>query len=232
MSSNANISSFSYTRFAGISFRLILQNRQSSMRTPRNAELTVESLRLKVFQFVSFVAEIAGLVKPHYECLESVGIPELRGKVLRGVGIWNPAYAHAVKMSVGRIKILDKDGLVAREQALAQALGIGAISKRAHLHGEVSDRGARAGEHLDAHGRCASADHVESYCRRASEVQDSVSDEGAAVDDTNFNLAAVVQVGDAQNTAEWQRAMGGYQCVHIEDFAVGGAAPVEGQAVP
>src|SRR6266446_5459029 len=127
MSSNANISSFSYTSFAGISFRLILQNRQSSIRTPRNAGLIVESLQLTVFQFISFVAGIAGLVKPHYECLESVGIPQLRGKVLRSVGIGNAAYTHAVKMSVGPIKILDKDGLVSREQELAQALGVGAI---------------------------------------------------------------------------------------------------------
>ncbi len=194
--------------------------------------MIVESLESKVFQFILFVAEIAGLVKAHDKGFESIGIPQLRGKLLRGVGICNTAYAHTVKMSVGRIKILNEDGLVAREQALAEALGIGAIGKRSHLHSEVSDHGARAGKQLDAHGCCASADHIEPDRRRPREIQHAVPDEGAAVDDANFNLTAVVQVGDAQDTTERQCAVSSHQRIHVEDFAICGAAAVKWHAVP
>src|ERR1700674_372842 len=108
------------------------------MVTPRGSELTVKSLESKVFHFISFVAGIVHQVKSHDERLKSICIPQLRGEVLRGVRIWNTANADAVKMSGGRIKILNKDGLVMREQSLAQALGVAAIGKRAHLHGEIS----------------------------------------------------------------------------------------------
>jgi hypothetical protein len=167
------------------------------MVIPRGSELTVKSLASKVFHFISFVPGIVRHVKTHDERLKSIRIPQLRGEVLRGVRTWSTANAHAVKMSGGRIKILNKDGLVAREQALAQTVGVAAIGKRAHLYGEISNRGTRAGKQLDAHRRCASADHVESDCRRTREIQHSIPDEGAAVDDANFDLAAVIQIGDA-----------------------------------
>src|SRR6266436_2262620 len=104
------------------------------MMTPRSGELTVESLESKVFKFISFVAEIACLVKAYDKGFESISIPQLRGKLLRVVGIGNTAYAHTVKMTVGRIKILNENGLVAHKQALSQALGVGPVGKRAHLH--------------------------------------------------------------------------------------------------
>jgi hypothetical protein len=202
------------------------------MLTPHNTESKVENLESKVFHFISFVAGTVCQVKTHDECLKSIGIPQLRGKVLRGVGIWHSAHAHAVKMSGGRIKILNKDGLVAREQALAQALGVTAIGKRPYLHGEISNRGTRAGKQLDAHRRRACSDHVESDCRRPCKIQHSFPDEGAAVDDANFNLAAVVQVGDAQDAPKRECAVSRNQSVHVEDFTVGGAASVKRHTVP
>jgi len=125
ISSNANISSFSYTSFAGISFRLILQNRQSSMRTPRSTELTVEVWSGTFFN--SFHLSPRSLVWSSRTTMFGIRRHSvIARKVLRGVGIWNTAYAHAVKMSVGRIKILIR-WAVARQQAFAQALGIGVI---------------------------------------------------------------------------------------------------------
>src|ERR1700732_3128635 len=115
------------------------------MVTPGGSELTVKSLESKVFHFISFVAGIVCQVKTHDERLKPICIPQLRGELLRGVGIWRSANAHAVKMPGRRIKILNKDGLIAREQALAQAFGVAAIGKRAHLHGELSNRRTRAG---------------------------------------------------------------------------------------
>src|ERR1700731_3354167 len=115
------------------------------MVTPRGTGLTTESLQSRVLQSILFVARIVCQVETHDECLKSIGIPQLRGEVLRGVRTWNAAHTHSVKMSGGRIKILNKDGLVARQQALAQTLGVAAIGKRPHLYGEVSNRGTRAG---------------------------------------------------------------------------------------
>jgi len=98
------------------------------------------------------------------------------------------------KNSVGRIKILDKDGLVARQQAFAQALGIGVIGKRAHLHGEVSDRGLGP-ESISMRTGAVPVPIMSSPIAAArAEIQHPVTDEWAAVNDANFNLAAVVQV--------------------------------------
>ena len=200
--------------------------------TPRGSDLTVKSLESKGFHSISFVAGIVCQVKTHDECLKSIRIPQFPGKVLRGVGTWNTAYADTVKVAGWRIIILNENGLIARKQALAQTLGVAAIGKRAHLHSEVSNRGTRPGKQLDAHRRRACSDHVESDCRLPREIQHSVPDEGAAVDDPNFNLAAVVQVGDPQNASERQCAVRRHQSVHVEDFTVGGAAPVKWHAIP
>jgi len=91
----------------------------------------------------------------------------LRGELLGGVRARNPPDAHTEEMSSGRIVILNKNRLIVREQAVAQAFGIRAVGKCADLHGEISNRGIRTGEQFDAHGSSAGADHVQRHGRGA-----------------------------------------------------------------
>ena len=104
--------------------------------------------------------------------------------------------------------------------------GVGAIGKGTHPNREVSGSGTRPGKKLNTHWRSAGSYHIESDSRRVCEIQNSIADEWPAIDDANFNLASIIQVGDAQNTAEGQRAVSGYERIHVKDFAVCSAASV------
>jgi hypothetical protein len=45
-------------------------------------------------------------------------------------------------------------------------------------------------------------------------------------------VAAIIQIRNAQDAAERQSAMRGYERVHVENFAVGRAPAVEWDSVP
>ena len=81
-------------------------------------------------------------------------------------------------------------------------------------------------------GAVPRADHVQRDRRGAGEIEDAVADERAAVDDADLHVAAIIQIGDAQDASERQRAVRGHQRIHVENFAVGSAASVEWNSVP
>ena len=177
-------------------------------------------------------AEIIRFVEAHDKCLESVAVLQLYGELLRGIRIRNSPDSHAVEMTGRRLIILNKNRLVVREEALAQPLGIPAIRKSPNLNCELSNGGIGAGEQFDAHGSRAGANHVQRHGRGAREVKYAVPHEWPAIDHADLDIAAIVEIRDAQDAAKRERAMRRDERIHVENFAVGSAAPVEWDSVP
>jgi hypothetical protein len=50
---------------------------------------------------------------------------------------------------------------------------------------------------------------------------------GPAIDDSQHDLSAVLEIGHANDRAERQRAMRGHHLPLVESFAIGGALTVE-----
>ena len=64
------------------------------------------------------------------------------------------------------------------------------------------------------------------------EVDDAVFRHGPAVVYSYDNAALVAEVGDAEERSQREVAVGGGEVVHVEVFAAGGGAALEGAAVP
>lgn len=179
------------------------------------------------------IAEPIWRIESHDESLlESFAILQLHGELLRGIRTWDLPDVHAEEMARWCIVILDKNRLIMREQTLAQPLGVRSIREGSHLHREFSHGGIGAGEQFDAHASRAAADHVERDSGGAGEIENAVADERAAVDYAHLYVAAIIQIRNAQDAAERQSAMRGYERVHVENFAVGRAPAVEWDSVP
>jgi len=126
------------------------------------------------------------------------------------------------------------EGRVAGGVAGAQAFDAGVRKGRAELD-DVIGVGIGVGEggdEVEVDGGDAGADEVDGAGGGAGEVDDAVVDEGAAIVDADLDFAMVGGVGDADERAEGEGAMGGGEGVHVVDFAGGGGAAVIGDAVP
>src|SRR5258708_1587443 len=190
-----------YFFFSNLAEQAVVHEKHPEFRV-YNRELRVESFSSRLLD-----ANVIRLVQSHHESLEFVAVPQLHGELLRGVRTWNSPDEHTVEMSRGRIIILNKNRLVAREQAVAQALGVRAVRESPHLHGEVTNGGNRTREQFDAHESRAGADHVQRHCSGAREIENAVAAKRAPVDASDVHVAAIVQIRDAQDASKRQRAV-------------------------
>src|ERR1019366_708930 len=84
----------------------------------------------------------------------------------------------------------------------------------------------------EPHVRDAGPDQGDGLRGGVREVDDSSIDEGAAVDDADFDILVAVEIVDAHPGVEGEGAVGGDQLFHVVDFAIGCGTAVIGMAVP
>jgi hypothetical protein len=142
------------------------------------------------------------------------------------------SYADTIKQSIWRIESDDTDRRIARGEIGAEAFGIFGREECADLNGEKAGArvGARDDFETDVSG--AGSDHCDGLGGGEGEVNNAIGDERAAIVDADGSLPAVIEVGDAHDGVEGQGAVGCGHVVHFVDFAVGGAAALEGKTVP
>lgn len=94
--------------------------------------------------------------------------------------------------------------------------------------------GAGAGsgcDDVDLDTGMAAADHAQAARGGAGEIDGAPAHEGSAIVDAHGDRAPVGRVGDAHESAEGQRLVGGCHGVHVEPLAIGGEPPVKAPSV-
>src|SRR5580693_4869545 len=100
-----------------------------------------------------------GFVKAYHERCESLAATKLFAQLVRGVFSGNLADTHPIVQAVRRIVLLNENRRIGKIQAVAQALCIGLIAKRADLHGKKSaSRIDTRRQDFHAHGNDARSD--------------------------------------------------------------------------
>src|SRR5260370_9336969 len=158
---------------------------------------------------------------------------ELLAKMVRRVFAGNPADAHAIKNTVGRVILLNEDRRVGGAEAVLETFGIAAVAESTHLHGEKSRGGIHSGrKHFHAHRHDAGANGIHFSRGGKREIDDAIVYKRPAVGDSNHRGLAVVHGGDAYHGFEWERAVRRCEFIHVVDLALRSASPVERLAVP
>ena len=90
----------------------------------------------------------------------------------------------------------------------------------------------RIAEHVDADARGAGSPDADFEGGGSGQIQNAAGNEGSAICDGDDDGLTRGEIGDADERAHGQGAMGGGHAVFVIDLAIGGAGVVVGRAVP
>lgn len=102
-----------------------------------------------------------------------------------------PANAYAIEVAPRRSVILHEDR-ISPAQIRSQMIGILALLECPHLHGESSCERRGAGYQLDSNRGYSGSDHIDGVSSRERQVDQASRHEGAAVDNSNLSVLAII----------------------------------------
>src|SRR5215472_2619075 len=155
-------------------------------------------------------------------------LAELPGRIFAG----DLAHTDAVESAVRRVVLLDENRRIGWVEAVAQPLGIAAIPERPHLHGEKSRGGIHVAEDFHPDRRDPWPHQLDLPRRRQRKIDDAILHKRPPVGDADRRAFSIIQVGHTHHGIERQGAVRRGELIHVVDFAVRSAPPVERRAVP
>lgn len=139
--------------------------------------------------------------------------------------------ANSIKPPRGCLKIL-YENRITPAQIGSQPLGILALLECADLHRESTCERRGTGYEFQPHWGHASPNHIDGVSGSQGQIDHAAFDKWTAINDAHLGMLAVIEIRHSNDAPKGQRAMGGDESVHVEDFAARRLPSMKRRTVP